>query len=69
MVNQHLTKLQPSNTQPAISSRTELMLDLSAEALKILMYLQEELFKEASKSTSSRCQYASDTKLLGYIYR
>ena len=50
MVNQHLTKLQPSNTQPAISSRTELMLHLSAEALKMLMYLQEELLKEASKS-------------------
>ena len=29
---------------------TELMLDLSAEALKILMHLQEDLFKVASKS-------------------
>ena len=29
---------------------TELMLDLSAEALKILMHLQEDLFKAASKS-------------------
>ena len=52
MLNEHfnIIKLQPSNTQPVISSKNGANDGTIVEALKILMYLQEDLFKEVSVS-------------------
>ena len=58
-------KWQNFDTQPAIWSKNVAMLDLSVEALKILMYLQEVLLKEASKSKFliSMCLQSKDFKV------
>ena len=58
-------KWQNFDAHPAIWSKNVAMLDLSVEALKILMYLQEVLLKEASKSKflMSMCLRSKDFKL------
>lgn len=51
--------------RPQFHQKAELMSDLSVEALKILMYLQEVLLKEASKSKflMSMCLRSKDFKV------
>ena len=51
MVNQRLNKVAALKyTTRNFIKKTELMLDLSVEALKMLMYLQEDLLKKVSNS-------------------
>ena len=51
MVNQRFNKVAALKyTIRNFIKKTELMLDLSVEALKMLMYLQEDLLKKVSNS-------------------
>ena len=43
MVKQHFNQLHPCSAQPAILPKPELMLDLTEEVLKILMYPQKNI--------------------------